>query len=253
VVPPMWITGITIMSEVYSIELIVVFHKHWKLPFSRWRRSTSWFATPPRLLISPILSLRMNPAMSKTVEQAIQELITEIADAEAHLNKKKETVNTLCGVAGLQPRYILAAAEDAPARGGWRPDEFYNKPLATVVRTILTARKAAGSGAASLDDIYDNMIAGGFKFDAKSDVTAKRALSISLAKNTVLFHKLPNGFYGLTAWYGIRGGRTRVDTEEEIAADAETITSDDTEDASESNEEATGEPSPVSSHKSKGG
>jgi hypothetical protein len=45
------------------------------------------------------------------------------------------------------------------------------------------------------------MLQGGFRFDAKNDGTAKRALSVSLAKNTTTFHRLPNGNIGLTEWY----------------------------------------------------
>jgi hypothetical protein len=56
----------------------------------------------------------------------------------------------------------------------------------------------------SLDDLYAAMLKGGFKFEAKSDVTAKRALAVALSKNTA-FTKLPNDDIGLSEWYALPG------------------------------------------------
>jgi hypothetical protein len=62
-------------------------------------------------------------------------------------------------------------------------------------------RKAANLGAASVADIFSTVRKGGFKFDAKDDENAKNTIRMSLRKNSSIFHKLPNGEYGLLTWY----------------------------------------------------
>ena len=73
--------------------------------------------------------------------------------------------------------------------------------LATAVRTILEMRRANNLGAALNNEIYDALIAGGYQFNTKSEDVARSSLRNSLAKNTVTFHKLPNGRFGLATWY----------------------------------------------------
>src|SRR5579862_4242621 len=98
-------------------------------------------------------------------------------------------VNSLCGLIGQQP--IFSNIDDSNVGTVQRSDEFYGKALTAVVRTILERRAAANRGAASTDAIYADMLRGGYQFDAKSEMTAKRSLAISLAKNSYLFHRLP--------------------------------------------------------------
>jgi hypothetical protein len=139
-------------------------------------------------------------SMSKTVDQVISELAAEITADEASLRKKKETVNTLCGAVGRPPAYALESSTTAlPTQ--IRSDQFYGQPLAGSVRTILEMRRAQNLGAATNREIYDSLMAGGYEFDTKSEDIAQKSLRNSLAKNTALFHKLPNGQFGLLAWY----------------------------------------------------
>jgi hypothetical protein len=139
-------------------------------------------------------------SMSKTVDQVISELAAEITADEASLRKKKETVNTLCGVVGRPPTYVIDAGS-APIPTQIRSDQFYGQPLAASVRTILEMRRAQNLGAAQVADIHAALTAGGYEFDTKSDDIARKSLRNSLAKNTALFHKLPNGQFGLVSWY----------------------------------------------------
>jgi len=129
----------------------------------------------------------------------IEELRSHIRDMERELAETKRTANVLCKRIHREP--IYKDTEPAHPLTSLRTDEFYGKPLASVVRTILERRAAADLGAASVEAIFAAMKAGGYLFDAKSDGTAKRALSISLAKNTSTFHRLPNGDFGLLEWY----------------------------------------------------
>ncbi len=138
--------------------------------------------------------------MTKTLDQAIDEIVADIGKLEAQIREKKTTVNTLCGVAGRDAMYQLDEPEQAvPSR--IRPDQFYGQPLASAVRVILEMRKAQNLGAATNNEIYDALIAGGYTFNTKTDDVARASLRNSLSKNTVTFHKLPNGRFGLLSWY----------------------------------------------------
>ena len=130
------------------------------------------------------------------VSRTIEMVQAQVLALEQQVAEKKRMVNSLCGLIGRTPVY----ANTEPERGiavGIRHDEFYGKPLASAVRSILEKRNAAGLSAATLYEIFDAMKQGGFRFNAKNDGTARRSLAISLAKNTVTFHKLPNGTIGL--------------------------------------------------------
>lgn len=153
--------------------------------------------------VEPYTDEVLNPeidSMSKTVDQVIAELAAEITADEASLRKKKETVNTLCGAVNRPPAYALEnAAMAVPTQ--IRSDQFYGQPLAGSVRTILEMRRAQNLGAATNREIFDSLTAGGYEFDTKNDDVAQKSLRNSLAKNTALFHKLPNGQFGLLSWY----------------------------------------------------
>jgi hypothetical protein len=158
--------------------------------------------------------------MSKTVDQVISELAAEITAGEASLRKKKETVNTLCGAVGRPPAYALENAATAlPTQ--IRSDQFYGQPLAGSVRTILEMRRAQNLGAATNREIFDSLTAGGYEFDTKNDDIAQKSLRNSLAKNTALFHKLPNGQFGLVSWYpNVKKPKAAASSEEQAALEA---------------------------------
>jgi hypothetical protein len=141
--------------------------------------------------------------MTKTLADAIAELVSTIAAEEAGTLEKKRTVNVLCGVDGRAPIYKLDKPERVKKETGltFAPDAFYGEPLASSARRVLEASKASGGGAMSLDALFAALKAGGFAFDAKSDAFARRSLAISLSKNTAAFVRLPSGDYGLKGWY----------------------------------------------------
>jgi len=137
-------------------------------------------------------------------------ILKTIADFEAKLrgaqdevSRLKRTINDLCGMAGLPARYAIADAETAVASlTTLRSDQFYGRPMATVVREYLELRKASNlDPPANVNEIYDGLVKGGFKFETLNEKNAKDGLRVSLAKNTAVFHKLPNGSWGLVDWY----------------------------------------------------
>jgi hypothetical protein len=62
-------------------------------------------------------------------------------------------------------------------------------------------RKSAGLGPATPREIYDALIQGGYQFETKNEQVALVSLRSNLRKNSRMFHKLPNGQYGLLSWY----------------------------------------------------
>jgi hypothetical protein len=80
-------------------------------------------------------------------------------------------------------------------------DTFYGKTIATASREYLEMRRGANLGPASPREIFDALTQGGYQFEAKSETIAMVGLRSNLRKNSKTFHRLPNGQYGLLAWY----------------------------------------------------
>ncbi len=147
--------------------------------------------------------------MSTELLKAIDLVVAKLREQEAQVTKTKTAINALCEVAG-QPIMFPDVGAASGASTAFRSDQFYGQPLSSVVRDILNARKSQNLGAASVNEIYDAMTAGGYKFETPSVENAKRSLRISLTKNSATFHKLPNGEYGLREWYpSIKEGKAK--------------------------------------------
>lgn len=139
--------------------------------------------------------------MSDKIESAIEEVVKIVETQEREIREKKRVVNSLCALVGKGPRYTDEELTTSGQMQAVATDEYYGREVSDVIEDILKRRKAAGgNGPASVAEIYEAMKAGGYRFNAKSDENAKRPLYISLGKNPK-FHRLPNGDFGLTAWY----------------------------------------------------
>jgi hypothetical protein len=147
------------------------------------------------------------------IHKSIETLTERVRQQEAELQKTKNAVNALRAVLDLPPLYSDPEPQGTVMIGKLRGDEFYGQPLSTVVRTILEARREAGAGAATINDIYAAMVEGGFAFDTANEENAKRGLRTSLSKNSQTFHKLPNGKYGLRDWYPAVKERVKAGTD----------------------------------------
>lgn len=146
--------------------------------------------------------------MSDSLKIAIDELIAQISEKEAELTPLKIAVNTLCRQVGLPEQYILESGRSGVAASlpqvTWRLDQFTNRGLATSVVDILETRKSRGlDGPATIDEIFDALTAGGYKFTGTSgsDENTKRAVKIALTKNTAQFVKIRDDIFGLKKWY----------------------------------------------------
>lgn len=127
------------------------------------------------------------------LEAKLAPLEEQIAPIMAEIRRWRVAINMICEAADEPPRYqIEDGAKPAPAASARRPygrSEFYDKPLATVVRRILD-----DCGALDIEELYEIMLSGGFNFTAATPEKAKNNLKISLGKN-MKFGRTPNGHY----------------------------------------------------------
>jgi hypothetical protein len=135
------------------------------------------------------------------MQKAIELALTKLKEQEAKVIETKKVINGMCGLAGQPPMFADAELMNQSSPTGIRSDQYYGQALTSVVRQILKDRKATGLGAMSVADIHKAMVKGGYEFETANTDNAKRSLRISLTKNSAVFHKLPNGDYGLREWY----------------------------------------------------
>jgi hypothetical protein len=127
---------------------------------------------------------------------SVEDMLGIIRDKEAELRELKRAANTFLKAMGEEPAFTL---EEWTGREGARtvkPDQFFGRPLATAVREFLDFKGQA----ASVEEIVDALEAGGFDFKTNPE-NRHRNVAISLAKNTPVFVKLPNGTFGLRNMY----------------------------------------------------
>jgi hypothetical protein len=132
------------------------------------------------------------------LRDAIETLLDQLKEQEREIRETKKTINMLHRRMGEEPAF-----DDVDETPGFsvaiRADEYYGKPLLAAVQMILERGKRARSG----EEILSALEQGGFDFIAQGwkDNDRLRSLSIALAKNPQVIHRLPNGTYGLRAWY----------------------------------------------------
>jgi len=142
----------------------------------------------------------MLPDMSDDILNTIEVLTNKVRAKEEEANKLKKLINELCTEAGIEIRFP-DISESGTTLAGIRADQFYGLTLTAAIRNYLERRKASGLGAASVLEIYRAIKDGGYKFGAKNEEIEKISLSNALRKNSSIFHRLPNGQYGLLIWY----------------------------------------------------
>jgi hypothetical protein len=151
----------------------------------------------------------MSAMSDNPYEGAINDLVAKIDERMQPILEDQRTVNRLCALAGKSPLYPDADTGRYGARAIKR-DQFHGKPLATAVKQYLEVRGPSdrgGLGAATVNEIYDALIAGGYKPETTDEMHAKRGLRIALTKNSYLFYRVSSdrseggSTYGLLEWY----------------------------------------------------
>jgi hypothetical protein len=154
--------------------------------------------------------------MDSELQGAINVLQRKVAEQEKALTHTKSLINQLCIEGGEQPIYSDIQGSSESSGRSVRSDQYYGQPLATAVRSFLEGREHIGP--ATVDEIYDALIKGGFQFEGKGKDNQKRGLRISLTKNSVTFHKVPNGSYGLLTWYPNANKPSKIESSEPVIA-----------------------------------
>ncbi len=139
---------------------------------------------------------------NEVIDAAIAALDRSIEEAEQKIRSLRAAINTLCEQSGRPPRF----AEAMLTPGGTKlsqiqDDTFYGKKQTPAMRDYLEMRKAQGFGPAKPREFYDALKSGGYQFETKDDETAIVGLRALLRTQPHIFHRLPQGTYGLTEWY----------------------------------------------------
>lgn len=141
--------------------------------------------------------------MSDHIEQTIQHYEQKLVEQEAAVRRTKTLINALLADIGQQARY--ADTDDvAPVAGiALSGDEFAGAKTQHIgARMVLERRKPLNLTPCTVDEIYDDLVRGGFEFETEIEANRKRGLSQVLSKGSSVFRKLTNGKYGLWDWYG---------------------------------------------------
>jgi len=146
--------------------------------------------------------------MMDTIKAAIEEIEAQIAAKEAEILPLKDAVNRLYPLIGKEAPYsvdgLVASARSFRPTLTFRPDQFYNRALAACVTEYFETRESAGlERTASVEDIYDGLVKGGYKFEAATGTEENKKIGVrtSLTKNTAQFCKVGDNLFGLKKWY----------------------------------------------------
>lgn len=153
--------------------------------------------------------------MSEYLRKAIDEMEKKLQEQMNEVAETKKAINLLCRRLGEAPRFEDVVAESVKGSAYIRPDQFFNKPLATAVREYLQLR----GNAATVDEIYEALERGGFEFVGKNEAIKQRGLQISLSKSRKLFAYLKaSDTFGLWEFYGGRP-KGRDETDKDIESE----------------------------------
>jgi hypothetical protein len=139
--------------------------------------------------------------MREQFQPAIEALQSDLADLERQVAETKQVINRLCARAGIDLLYPDTAQTATTSVGALRPDSFYGKSITTAAREYLDMRRAAGLGPATPREIYEALVKGGYTFETKDETNAIIGVRATIRKSSAIFHRLPNGTYGLLSWY----------------------------------------------------
>jgi len=132
------------------------------------------------------------------LSSAIEVLTHQLESQMKRVAETKGAINALLRSMGKEPIFEDAGVEEvSPLKV--RRDEYYSKPFATAAKMYLERRKEASTPT----EILKGLEQGGFDFGRLGwkENDRLRSLAISLAKNNKVFHKLPNGCFGLLSQY----------------------------------------------------
>lgn len=136
--------------------------------------------------------------MSEALKNAIDEMVNLISAKQREVADIKRSINIMCRQLGEDPMFADESVESV-GFGAMRSDEYYGKSPITAARMYLERKGKP----ATQEEILSGLERGGFDFDEQKweEKNRLRNLAISLGKNTIIFHRLPSGTWGLLKWY----------------------------------------------------
>jgi hypothetical protein len=155
------------------------------------------------------MSVQDPPAQSDPVRKVIEQYEAKRLVQLGDVARTERIINELLVDLGEPVKYAITSVGVGSAAGtstataigsSKKRSRYYGKPLATAVRMYLETLQEQP---AMPNEILAELEAGEFNFDAMGwqKDGRLRSLAMSLAKNTVTFHRLPSGAFGLTEWY----------------------------------------------------
>lgn len=139
--------------------------------------------------------------MREEFQPAIAALQKDLTELERKVIEAKTTINKLCEVAGGTLMYPDVGATSTATISVIRGDTFYGKVFTTAAREFLDMRRVQNLGPATTREIYDAIVSGGYEFETDNASNAMTGMRQTMIKNSSIFHKLPNGSWGLSSWY----------------------------------------------------
>ena len=143
--------------------------------------------------------------MKEQLRSAIEVLQEQLRDQDREVAETKRLINKLCERGGQQAIYPDADVEATSSLAAMQRDQFYGKVLGEAMEAYLHIRRASRLGPATVNEMYEDLMRGGYVFNAKNVANAKRSIYIVLGKKTDVFHKLAGSadefVFGLLEWY----------------------------------------------------
>jgi hypothetical protein len=137
--------------------------------------------------------------MATQPNPALEAMVALVEQKARELSDLKRVTNVMCR--DLKVPEIFAEVEETVGGGIRRvkPDQFYGKSPIVASREYLEFKHEA----VRTEEILEALTRGGFDFEAQNwpEKDRLRLLALSLSKNSIIFHKLPQGTYGLLKWY----------------------------------------------------
>jgi len=145
----------------------------------------------------------------KRATDALDLMREKVEEAEALVRERKRAANVMASALGLDVPYESVEHEAASVgtRLRVKPDEFASFTTPSAAAHRLLEIRGKERGATTLDDAFETLTAGGYRFDTRDPEQGKAGLRIALGKD-VRFHRLANGYYGLATWYGVKPSKT---------------------------------------------
>lgn len=135
----------------------------------------------------------------KTIEAEVQRIITTVvAELEDEEKKIKAAINSLCAIVGKPQKYEEIAIEQHQT-SQTRPDQYRDKRPSVVAEEILKKWQGTGIASATLYQLFEEFLRGGFIFKNKTDKgIQKRSIAVAMARKEAKFiHNLDNDTWSL--------------------------------------------------------